>query len=68
MQHILAGRYVPQSWLKFAPMLIAHMQTGYRQLWRMNLPSNELERSLGIAIPEYRGDYLFYVRLLRRGL
>jgi glycosyltransferase involved in cell wall biosynthesis len=68
MQHILAGRYVPRSWLKFAPMLIAHMQTGYRQLWRMNLPSNELERSLGIAIPEYRGDYLFYVRLLRRGL
>jgi hypothetical protein len=68
LQHKLAGRYVPKWWLRFAPLMIARMRGGYRELWRLHIPKQQLEELLHTSLPDDHPTLMFYIRFLVRGL
>jgi glycosyltransferase involved in cell wall biosynthesis len=68
LQHKLVGRYVPRWWLSFAPLMIARMRGGYRELWHLEIPKQQLEELLNTRLPDDHKNLMFYIRLLVRGL
>jgi glycosyltransferase involved in cell wall biosynthesis len=69
MQLVLlqSGR-VPRWWRPFAPMMIARMRTGYREVWRLDIPKEQIQSLLKIKVPEDRPRLLFLIRSLLAGL
>ncbi len=67
LQRIMAGRDLPAWWLRFAPLVVARYQREYRDLWGVDLSTQELEAMLGIHVPRHRPYLLWVVRMALRG-
>lgn len=64
LHRLMAGKDVPQWYLRFSPLIISHLWENYRDFWRTEVPREELEKALGSKLPPSRDRLLITVRML----
>lgn len=67
LREVLIGTFVPRSWKRLMPTLIARDRAAYREHWNVDLPADELSKLLGRPIGADRRYLLWFVKLLLRG-
>jgi len=52
LRESLLGRYVPASWRRLLPQLVANSIRDAQRLWKVELDKEKFERDFGMTIPE----------------
>jgi glycosyltransferase involved in cell wall biosynthesis len=64
----MAGRYVPHSWLRMSPLIVATAISETNQFWHGHLDPAVVGRNLQLALPAPNRTKLNLLRLLHRAL
>ena len=63
----MAGRYVPQSWLRMSPLIVSTAVAETERWWGTKLDHAAIERNLAMTLPPPSRAKLSLLRLLHRG-